>query len=318
MGYIYLVINKETGRKYVGQTKDEDINKRWKRNKNMCKTSLGRYLLSAYKKYGIENFEFKIICICFDEDCDRFEDEYITKFNTIAPNGYNLRGGGGNRGRHHADTLELMSKKLKGRNKGKVPILMTPEVREKISKALKGRILDAEQREKVSNGRKKATETRKENGTIYNIAQTSINNLQKGHEQFRRKVGQYNLDGELIAIYESLTLAVKEVNGSHSSISNCCKGVKGYKTHKGFIWKFLDDKVSQKRKSRIYTEEEKEKRKRNYIGKAIVQYDLNDVIIKQYESIAEAIKAVSSNRTSIRDALNGKQNTAAGYKWKYV
>lgn len=89
------------------------------------------------------------------------------------------------------------------------------------------------------------------------------------------------------------------------------------KVAKGFIWKFLDDKVSQKRKSRIYTDEEKEKRK-NYVGRAVLQYDLNDVIIKQYKSVVEAIKAVSSNRTSIRDCLNGKQKTAAGFKWKFA
>jgi hypothetical protein len=41
-----------------------------------------------------------------------------------------------------------------------------------------------------------------------------------------------------------LTLAAKEVKGSYPSIANCCKEKKGYKTHKGFIWKFLDNKVT--------------------------------------------------------------------------
>lgn len=140
---------------YVGQSQEEDIKTRWKRHRRKCKNSLGRYLLAAYNKYGIENFEFKIICVCFDEDCDRYEDEYIKKFGTLAPNGYNLRGGGGNKGKHHPDTVKLMSEKLKGRNKGKISYVMTPEIRQKISKALKGRVLGTEWRKNVSEGRKR-------------------------------------------------------------------------------------------------------------------------------------------------------------------
>ena len=42
--------------------------------------------------------------ICFDEDCNRYEEEYIKKFNTIVPNGYNLQSGGNNR-RQHPDSI---------------------------------------------------------------------------------------------------------------------------------------------------------------------------------------------------------------------
>ena len=47
----------------------------------------------AFEKYGFDNFVFEMICICFDEDLDKFEIQYMTKFNSIVPNGYNLRAG---------------------------------------------------------------------------------------------------------------------------------------------------------------------------------------------------------------------------------
>jgi predicted GIY-YIG superfamily endonuclease len=48
MGYIYLITNTVNGKKYVGQTQQEDIESRWKSHKNLCENSIGRYLLNAY------------------------------------------------------------------------------------------------------------------------------------------------------------------------------------------------------------------------------------------------------------------------------
>ena len=60
-----------------------------KRKDNCC-----TYLKRAFEKYGIENFKFRIICICFDDDLNKYEIEYIKKYDTIVPNGYNLSEGG--------------------------------------------------------------------------------------------------------------------------------------------------------------------------------------------------------------------------------
>ncbi len=94
MGYIYLVTNTVNGKRYVGQSQQLDIEQRWKSHRKVNNANVGSYLKAAYTKYGIENFKFQIICICFDVDCDKYEDEYIKKFNTLSPNGYNLKTGG--------------------------------------------------------------------------------------------------------------------------------------------------------------------------------------------------------------------------------
>lgn len=103
MGYIYLITNTLNAKKYVGQTQQKDIKSRWSKHKtalNGCPL-----LTNAIKKYGFINFKFKIICICFDEDCNKYEEEYIKKFNSLAPNGYNLMTGRGN-SKHNPDTIK--------------------------------------------------------------------------------------------------------------------------------------------------------------------------------------------------------------------
>lgn len=53
-------------------------------------------------------------------------------------------------------------------------------------------------------------------------------------------------------------------------------------------------------------------------SRRVGQYDDEMHLIAEYESASAAAKAVGSNRTSIRDAANGKQKHAAGYVWKYL
>jgi hypothetical protein len=129
MGYIYKIINKDTGKMYIGQT-IQDLEERWRGHRSS--KSNCRYLKYAIKKYGIHNFEFKLICICFDNDMDKFENYYIKKYNTLVPNGYNLREGG-NGGRHNEETKQKISETLKNK---KIVKLFTEEVKKKISEKL--------------------------------------------------------------------------------------------------------------------------------------------------------------------------------------
>ena len=53
---------------------------------------------------------------------------------------------------------------------------------------------------------------------------------------FTRKIGQYNLEGELIKEYTSIVEAMRETNVT--SIKEVLYG--NQKTAGGFIWKYLD------------------------------------------------------------------------------
>ena len=80
MGYIYTITNKTDNKTYVGQT-IRDLEARWR--DHLKKRSNCRYLSSALKKYGIDNFVFKLVCITFDNLLDDMEIKYIEKYNIV-------------------------------------------------------------------------------------------------------------------------------------------------------------------------------------------------------------------------------------------
>jgi group I intron endonuclease len=111
MGFIYRITNKENGMIYIGQT-IQSLEDRWRQHRKKSSTCL--YLKRAFEKYGIDNFIFEMICSCDNEELDKLEIHYMNEFNSIVPNGYNLREGG-NSGRHNEETKKKISEALKGR-----------------------------------------------------------------------------------------------------------------------------------------------------------------------------------------------------------
>lgn len=51
--------------------------------------------------------------------------------------------------------------------------------------------------------------------------------------------------------------------------------------------------------------------------KSVIQYDLNGNIIKEYESVLAATKAIKGSSGNITKCCKGILNTYKGYKWKY-
>lgn len=51
--------------------------------------------------------------------------------------------------------------------------------------------------------------------------------------------------------------------------------------------------------------------------KKINQYDINNILIKSWNSIIEASNNLKINRHSIISCCKGKQKTAGGFKWQY-
>lgn len=208
MGYIYKITNKITSQNYIGQT-IQDLNERWRQHRSS--KSNCRYLKSAFTKYGIENFDFKLICIGFDSNLNDLEIYYINKYNSISPNGYNLRLGGNSGGRHNEETKKKISETLKNRSdivrsKHQLGKPHTEEVKNKISKSLSGRKLSSETKEKMR---------------ILNIK----------HRVFKMEPKT----GEVLEIFNGYVDAALNVGVSKGVIWRVCNG-KG-KTAKGFIWK---------------------------------------------------------------------------------
>jgi len=231
MGYIYLVKNKINGKMYIGQTIRKNINDRWRQHKSCKKDTVGNYLYNAYMKYGLQNFEYKLICICFDEDCNKLEKEYIQKLNTLYPNGYNLQVGGGNH-----NLSEEIKNKIKEKNKGKVNHnkgkKMSEEQKIKLSQSLLNWhqnnkiIITDETKQKISNSLKNYHSVKSNNKNIRCV-----------------KVEQYDLKGNYIKTYDSINEAAKEVGITQMMINRASSKedkYSNYKTAKGFIWKRLE------------------------------------------------------------------------------
>lgn len=106
MGYIYSIRNTINDLCYIGQTKRE-LRLRWKEHKTKYPEGHKKLykLQRAFIKYGLESFEFRLICVCFDDALDAMEKLYIKRYNSFGENGYNLTEGGLN-ARHSSQQME--------------------------------------------------------------------------------------------------------------------------------------------------------------------------------------------------------------------
>lgn len=220
MGFIYKIVNKINGKIYIGQT-TTNLEERWRQH---CRIESNcRYLKYAFEKYGINNFNFIMICVCFDEDLNQYEIKYMEKLNSMAPNGYNLREGGKG-GKHHEETKKKISKTLKDR---------TDIVR---TKPQLGKPLSQETKKKISNSLKLRTDLVRKFPSW--LGKTHTEETKKiMSEKHKIKINQYDLNNNFIQSFNSISEAGKKTNIDRSTIGKCCKGM--YKTAGNFKWKYL-------------------------------------------------------------------------------
>lgn len=64
-------------------------------------------------------------------------------------------------------------------------------------------------------------------------------NYGKRSDCLRKKIGQYDLQGNLIKEWQGMRMAAKNLNICYSSIYKCCK--RKIKTAGGYIWRYTDE-----------------------------------------------------------------------------
>ena len=116
MGSIYKITNTINGKVYVGQTINDAYKTRIRDHLNGTQHG-SRLVKHAIEKYGQDVFTVEILHDgIIPEFLNTLEIEAIAKFNTVAPNGYNLDTGGNGVGSPSGETRRKLSEARKGEN----------------------------------------------------------------------------------------------------------------------------------------------------------------------------------------------------------
>lgn len=263
MGFIYKISNNINNKVYIGETIQDDPYKRWRGHQASINSGKGCPLLrKAVLKYGIEKFKFEVLIICFDEDVYRFEKEYIKKYNSVVPNGYNSNEGGDptiNRTGipHTKETIERIKNTLRQK------YIDNPNLRQEIGNKVKEGMKNINLSEKI----KEKQQYKRNNGIPLFKNRVSIQ-YQETKDKIRNSVNKY---------YDMIDETTKENHRKKHSI--------------------IMSKVN---------------------GKIVSQYDLNNNLIKTYNTIIQASRETKVGKCSISNCINGKTQTGGGFIWKFV
>jgi group I intron endonuclease len=258
MAYIYRILNKITKKCYIGETKCINVTRRWNQHKQKIEINKGcPALRDAVKKYGIENFDFSVLIICFDNERFKYEIEYIKKYNSVVPNGYNITTGGeggGFQGKKHTEQVKTDIK-----NKLKQIYIDNPELKTQISENTKIVMNNPEVRDKIKIGilnsekMKKVVEEKRRGNykKIKHNEETKIKiseSLKKYHSEnvknldterdnkLGAKIKQYDMNHNLLNEYISISDAHRKSSVPRTTISAHLKDNKI--TSRGYIWKY--------------------------------------------------------------------------------
>lgn len=116
MYYLYKITNLLNNKNYIGVT-SRNPEKRFAEHK---KPSSKSFISKAIQSDGIENFSFEVLLTNIEkEKISSLECEYIKKYNSLLPNGYNADLGGVEYHKHSDYIKQIISEKGRGRNNSK-------------------------------------------------------------------------------------------------------------------------------------------------------------------------------------------------------
>jgi group I intron endonuclease len=155
---VYRITNKISGKCYIGQTVGP-LKDRWKSHQrvNGC-TAISR----AIQKHGVSSFTIDIIGTYQNQqDLDNAEIYFIDLYNSLSPDGYNLKSGGGAVGKMSEESKLKMSELKKGKVSPRKGTKNSPETRAKLSAALKGKVPWIKGKKHSEETRQKLSDTHK-------------------------------------------------------------------------------------------------------------------------------------------------------------
>lgn len=125
--------------------------------------------------------------------------------------------------------------------------------------------------------------------------------VRKIAESNKKKILQYDINGDFIREWKSATDAAKELKIHIANIQSVLRN----KTYKAgnFIFRYYEENFSTKIELDINT--------------LILQYDLTGKFIKIWSSAAEIERQIKISRVKMWNLLNNKSKQGEGFLWKY-
>ena len=128
---------------------------------------------------------------------------------------------------------------------------------------------------------------------------------------FKRRVYQYDLEGNFIQEHSSITEAAKAVDGNCAHINSVCWGDR--EKAQGFKWRFADEGSWERSSTRGNRTNHNPTNK-----KAIIQYSLDGNFIREFSSVCEAARFLGKPPAHISATCLGKRNKAYGQIWRFA
>ena len=237
---IYKITNTINKKVYIGQTV-RALRKRWWEHKKDSETS-ELPLYRAMRKYGPENFTIEEIDGANSQsELNYIELHHIYLFNSISPNGYNLRIGG-SQGTHSQETRDKISNIIREMDRLGTRYIKNGKDSHMYGNTYRrGVNLSQETRDKISKvqlGTKKSQETKDKMSLIHTKRMKSQELRDRISKTLRKtstlKKPIKRSDG---VVFESLQECARQMKTGAPSICAVLKGKR--KTHKGYSFEYV-------------------------------------------------------------------------------
>lgn len=313
-GYIYQIYNPFNMKSYIGQT-TRNINTRIIEHKKRAKshTMDSPFLYQDIKDYGFDIFNVyeidKVVADTLGELHTLLNEKeiyYISNYNSIYPNGYNISKGGHNIG----EDIKIYQFDENGMLVCEYESIHDVSIKTNFDTSA---ILRA---------------CRENRFMAYGYFWCFTDYVPESYLNSRRvstKTVMYDLEGNFIKVFESIREAAFEVTGDKlkcRSIQYCMAKKKHYKTAYGYIWRRYQDVLDDNGNVLLKLPEEEvielnTNNRNKHKGKRVCKFSLDGKFLEAYNSIADAGAANNINAKYISDCLHGRQRTAAGFVWKF-
>lgn len=266
--YIVYKHTSPSGKVYIGITK-QSIKQRWRCGKGYKHCII---FLQAINKYGWDNIKHEILLQNQDADSAKYSEKYLIKWYKSHNISYNVTDGGeGSLGKpmldstkekisikvrnyykthqspwvgrnHKKETKEILSLKAKERyeNKENHPRYgthLSEEAKEKLSKYFKGKPSPAKGKKRSGEFCRKMSEAKKGKAPAMSREKVLLG-AKNAREKLIKKVYQFDLEGNYIQTFNSITDACFFLGKGRQTTSICAACSGKQKTAFGYIWKY--------------------------------------------------------------------------------